>query len=501
MPSSVTPKYQTLAAVDLGSNSFHMIVARVLDGHMQVIDRLREPVRLAGGMDSRGRLAGAAQQRALECLQRFGQRLSGLPKVRVRVVGTNTLRAAKNASSFQTRAEKALGYPLEIISGREEARLIHLGVAHGLADPEGARRLVVDIGGGSTELIIGEGFRTLERESLSMGCVVSSERYFDDGTISGKRMKAAETAALVELQNITEPYQKVGWNDVVGASGTIKAIRDIVEGAGWSAGGISADGLTRLRDELLGARNVFSMQLKGLTEDRAPILAGGVAILHAVFQALDIKHMSVSDMALREGLLYDMLGRISHKDVRAESVTALARLYGVDRNHVAQVAAVAESAFDQMAKRWALSPEHRNWLQWAVELHEVGLQIAHTSYHKHGAYIIEHSDLPGFSRTEQRALASLVRGHRRKFAVEQFETLSPDWVDPALRLALLIRLAVLLRRTRGKEPLPEIIWRGGPDSVSLRFPKGWLAHHPLTLADLQSERGRLADGGYRLTFR
>lgn len=484
----------TVAVVDLGSNSFHMVVAVVRGGRLQVIDRLREPVRIAAGMDAQGRLAPDARARALDCLQRFGQRLKGIPGVRVRAVGTNALRSARAAATFLARAERSLGHPIEIISGREEARLIYLGVAYDLADTPGIRRLVLDIGGGSTEIIIGEGRKSLERESLSMGCVTWSERFFPGGRLSASRFDAARTAARLELQAVDERYAALGWTEAIGTSGTVRAIRD-------AAGGrITAEALEKLCTELRRARSVRELQLRGLAEDRAEIFAGGLAILAAVFDALKLTDLAVSDMALREGLLYDLVGR-AHADVRDGAVATLARLYGIDTEHAAQVNSVAQAAFEQLARRWKFLDEHRKWLRWAAQLHDIGLQVSHSSYHKHGAYLLQHSDMPGFSRQEQAVLALLVRGHRRKLDAEAFEVLPPDWVAPALHLCVILRIAVLLRRARSTVAAPAVKWRATPLGVSLTFPKGWLQRNPLTHADLERERDALREAGVRLTYR
>ncbi|MCW8828604.1 MAG: exopolyphosphatase, partial [Gammaproteobacteria bacterium] len=350
-----------IAAIDLGSNSFHMIVARESDGQLQVRDRLREMVRLAAGLDSRGHLDGAARQRALECLRRFGQRLAGFSPGSVRAVGTNTLRKARDPL-FLREAEQALGHPIEIIAGVEEARLIYLGVAHGLPDSD-ENRLVVDIGGGSTELILGKRFEPLELESCYMGCVSYSQRFFADGTISEKAMRSAVIAARLELQTLEDDYRQSGWGQAVGASGTVKAVGEVVRAMGWCEEGITLEAMRRLAEELVNIGQIDSLdKLSGLKQERLPVFAGGVAVLLAIFESLSIEQMQVSDWALREGLLYDLLGRIRHEDVRERTIVALSERYRVDPAQAARVEDSARDALQQVAGAWALQGEETEHL-------------------------------------------------------------------------------------------------------------------------------------------
>lgn len=486
-----------IAAIDLGSNSFHMIVARNLEGQLQLRDRLREMVRLAAGLDEQGELEEAARDRALACLQRFGQRLKGFAPGSVRAVGTNTLRRARSPG-FLRAAEAALGHPIEIISGREEARLIYLGVAHGLPDSDG-RRLVVDIGGGSTELILGQRFETLERESTPMGCVSYSERFFANGKISAKAMNNAVIAARLELQDIEAEYRHVGWELAVGASGTIKAVGELVQANGWSEQGISLVSLRRLADELVRVGEVQALKLNGLKEERLPVLAGGVAVLLAIFESLQVDTMQISDWALREGLLYDLLGRIRHEDVRERTITALSERYQVDRQQALRVEACARNFLHQLSYDWDLLGEDPvQLLSWSAQLHEIGLAIAHSGYQKHGAYLLENSDLPGFSNTEQKLLAGLVRGHRRKLPASLFRDL-PDWQQQTMqRLCILLRLAVLLHRSHSSVELPPIRLQAKGNTLQMAFPEAWLQEHPLTAADLANEVELLRGLRYKL---
>ncbi|HXH03715.1 MAG TPA: Ppx/GppA phosphatase family protein [Candidatus Competibacteraceae bacterium] len=489
----------TLAAIDLGSNSFHMIVTRLVDGELLVVDRLKEMVQLAAGLTKHHRLTPAAQSRALDCLARFGQRLRDIPDSRVRVVGTNTLRQVRDGGAFLARAEVLLGQPIEVISGMEEARLIYLGVAHSTAD-NGGRRLVVDIGGGSTELIVGEGFEPLHLESLYMGCVSMTRRHFPKGKVKDSALRAAEIAVQQELEPLVLDYQALGWKRVIGASGTIKTIRDLVVAEGWSHGPITLEALRRLRTLLVQLGDVDAIAARWqLGRARAEVMPGGFAVLYGLCETLGVGQMEVSDGALREGVIYDLLGRIRHEDVRDRTIAALTRRYGLDSVQAERVAATALRLLEQVRESWQLTDEAlAHDLEWAARLHEIGLAIAHNHYHRHGAYIIEHSDLAGFAKGEQVLLAALIRGHRRKFPLEVFAALPPHLAECARRLCLLLRLAVVLHRARSRQPLPELQLSASNRGLELRFPPGWLEAHPLTCADLQAEADYLAAAGYRL---
>jgi exopolyphosphatase/guanosine-5'-triphosphate,3'-diphosphate pyrophosphatase len=443
---SVLP--ETVAAVDLGSNSFHMIVARVADGDLNVIDRLKEMVRLGEGLTEDKHLRPEVADKALACLERFGQRLRGMEPESVRAVGTNTLRQVRRETGFLERAELALGHRIDVIAGREEARLIYLGVANGLAAGE-ERRLVVDIGGGSTELIVGEGVTPRVRESLHMGCVSMSRLHFPDGKVSAKRMDRAELTGILEVRPVRELFRGTGWRKAVGSSGTIKAIAAVVEAQGWSQDGISSKSLDKLRASLIGFGKSGSIDLKGLSDERKPVFAGGVAVLRSVFSSLNVEHMQVSEEALREGLIYEMMGRIQHEDVRERTVSALCQRFDVDEAHAERVKTTALTLYGQVAQAWKLvNPNFPGMLGWAARLHEVGLTIGHSQYQKHGAYLVRHADLSGFTRQEQAVLAALVLGHRRKFPIQEFLALPQPVRDCSRYLCVILRLAVLMHRGR-----------------------------------------------------
>jgi len=485
VPNASPP--ELVAAIDLGSNSFHMVVASLRQGELVVVDRLREMVRLAAGLSPARHITDEAQQRALDCLQRFGQRLRDMPPGSVRAVGTNTLRVARNAEQFLVLAEQALGHSIDIIAGIEEARLIYQGVANTLPS-DGKRRLVMDIGGGSTEYIIGVDKTPLQKESLRMGCVSMSLSHFHDGKITPKRFRRAVIAAQRELEPFEKTFRCGAWEHAVGASGTMRTVEKILVNSGWSREGITPEGLNHLVDALLTAGHYDKLQLPELGAERKPILPGGVAVIYASFKSLHITQMKVADGALREGLLQDLLGRINHEDIRDRSVAALAGRFHVDQEHAGRVRQTLAELASQVLPLGGVDRETAGlWLDWAAALHEIGLDIAHSDYHKHGAYVIENGDLPGFSRQDQKLLATLVRFHRRKLTLKNFKDLVKPWDAAAFPLAILLRLAVLLHRSRQPAGLPSIVLALAGPRVIVRFPKDWLKDHPLTAADLEQE--------------
>ncbi len=491
---------QLLAAVDLGSNSFHMVVARLTLGQLRIVDRIKEMVRLANGLDGNGALRPDVMPRALECLGRFGQRLRTIPPDRVRAIATNTVRQLRNPQTFLLPAETALGHGIEVVSGREEARLVYLGVAHG-NPPKTKRRLVIDIGGGSTEFIIGEGYQPIERESLQMGCVATTKRFFPNGKLSGKRWKEAQTEMAAEFQQFATAYHALGWQESLGSSGTIKAIGDIAVAMKLSKGSITDQALAQISDTLLKADSIDEINLPGLSDDRKPVIAGGILILSVAFAELGIKKMQVSQYAMREGILADLLGRTQSQDQRDLSIDALAKRYATDKIQARRVEKTVLNLFDQVSQSWSLDDDDRLMLGWSAQLHELGLAIAHSQYHVHGAYLVEHSDIAGFSSTEQQFLAALIRNHRRGIQLSVFEALPDRLVPAALRCSLLLRLAVLLHRSHDGEKLPSIKLSIDGNCIQLELPKRWLEQHPLTYADINTEQDHLKSVGYQLDIR
>ncbi len=489
-PQFVKGGSNQLAALDLGSNSFHLMVAQETGGRIQVIDKIKEMVRLAEGLDDDDNLSEPVISRALACLERFGQRLRELPARNVRIVATNTLRRASNASDFLRRAEAALGHKVEIISGREEARLIYLGVAHALED-EHDRRLVVDIGGGSTEIILGHRFQAERTESLYMGCVGLSRTYFADGKIRANQFKAAVNHAKQELEPVQQAYKSSGWDTAVGASGTILAIQQVLRNMGLDQSGITREGLEKIRKSLLQAKQLENISLPGLPTERAAVFPGGVAILYAIFEALDIELMQATSGALREGVIHDLLGRAYQQDVRDTTVRDLVSRYHIDEKHGRKVRETAISLLAQAAEAWLLTdPNDARVLTWAAELHEIGLDIAHSQFHRHGGYLLRYMDMAGFSSADQRQLAALVRAHRRKFPMDEGAFTGSD-SERMIRLAVLLRIAVVLHRNRGSAPLPHVGVKVSGDKVRLSLPSQWLERHPLTRLDLEQEAAYL----------
>jgi exopolyphosphatase/guanosine-5'-triphosphate,3'-diphosphate pyrophosphatase len=475
-----------------------MVVARYSHGQLVIVDRLREMVRLGAGLDEQGRIERHASEAALACLERFGQRLRDMHAASVRAVGTNTLRRARRKGAFLDRARAALGHPIEVISGIEEARLIYLGVTHTMPSESG-RRMVIDIGGGSTEIIIGEGLQTRRLESLHMGCVSMSQLHFEDGNISEKRVKKARIAARLELEPVQAAFKGFGWDHAVGSSGTIRAVSDILRAKGQADGVITADALDQLIDNSIRAGELSKLKLPGLPEERVPVFVGGLTILAEVFDMLGIESMRVAEGALREGLLYDMIGRFTDEDARVRSVRAMQGRFHVDAAQAERVEATARNFLRQTAEKWGLEDEFaEHVLAWSARLHEIGLDVSHSHYHKHGAYLLEHADLPGFPQEEQKILACIVGAHRRKLPREMLQDLSPPWHVKAEFLIVLLRLAVLLHRGRSAVALPSISLNAKGHLLEIAFPRGWLDDHPLTAADLELEAEYLKSAGFKL---
>lgn len=485
-----------LAAIDLGSNSFHLTIAREIHGEIQLIDRLGEKVQLASGLDENNHLSQEAIDRGLACLERFAQRLGGINEESIQVVGTNTLRAAHNRNDFIEPAEELLGVPVQIISGREEARLVYLGVAHSYAD-DGERRLVIDIGGGSTEFIIGERFSPIQLESLHMGCVSYTRRFFADGKLKRESFESAIEAAHLELLHIRKKYRNLGWSDVVGSSGTIKAIYALINKEA-SNEPIRLKTLHKVMDQILAFENVSDINLDDIKDKRAAVIPGGLAILIAAFESLDIENMGWSDGALREGLFYDHVGRQNHEDVRERTINALMERYHVNTE---QAKKIEDTALYCLSNTSIDKEKNQNLLSWASRLHEIGLAISHSRFQKHGAYLIENSDLMGFNRDEQAFVGFLVNGHRRKLPMEEIESLPKKQHKRLLKLMTLLRFSVILHHSIQIEEMPEFDISMDEETLQVRFPKNWLDEHPLTNTDLKQEKGYLKAAGITLDIK
>jgi exopolyphosphatase/guanosine-5'-triphosphate,3'-diphosphate pyrophosphatase len=488
---------EQFAAIDLGSNSFHMVVAREEQHALTVIDRERDMVRLSAGLDKQGLLTRLASERALACLARFGERLRGLKPDNVRVVGTNALRKAKNSRQFIARAEKALGFSIEIISGVEEARLVYLGAAQTLQGDRG-RRLVIDIGGGSTEIIVGDKSDAIFLESFYMGCVSISERFFKRGVYNQKRMRRAILKAQLELEPHIATLKSLRAKDVIGTSGTARAINNVLRENNWSETGITRAGLDTLVDEILKAGKADKLKISGLSDERRPVFAGGVAVMTAIFNALDLDFMRVSEGSLREGVLQDLIGRQSSADRRAITVLELMKRHHIDLEQGQRVRETTMALFN-LVKQQDLLNRERRLLGWAAQLHEIGLMIAHSQYHQHGGYVLQNMDLPGFSRQEQGALSIMVRLHRRKYHPELIEDSVYVRSDALSIMTRLLRIAVLLNRGRQPIEMPALqLEIESPLSMVLGISSEWLKNHPLTAADLDQEVDLLSAAGHAL---
>jgi exopolyphosphatase / guanosine-5'-triphosphate,3'-diphosphate pyrophosphatase len=487
-----------LAAVDLGSNSFHLIVACLRGNDLHVVDRIKATVRLRSGLSDEGDLSPDARSRALSCLARFGERLKDMDSAQVRAVGTDALRRAADSRDFLEAAENALGHPIEVISGFEEARLIYAGATPD-AGRDGSRRLVLDIGGGSTEMILGAGSRPDQLESLGMGSVSLTERCFDGLQVDCTSMDRALTLARGEVAGVAPRYRKLGWRTALGASGTIRSIAELSVARGWSEEGITLDALQKLRSVLIEAGSPREADFPELNSDRVPILPGGMAILQAVFEIMEVERMLLAPGALREGLLDDMAGRIRHKDVRHRTVTAMMKRYRLDHAHGRAVAETAVLAWDAVAEAWGLNarPETRNFLAWAASLHEIGLAVSHNQHHRHGAYILANADMAGFSRDDQAMLSVLARLQRKKLSRRHLEKLAPRHRPCCLPLAALLRVAIALHR--GRDSRPDIRFQASDKKGwGLQLPQGWLSDHPLLSDDLAEEVSYQKAAGIRL---
>ena len=479
---------ELLAAIDMGSNSFHLAIARVDHGEVKKVASMSEKVQLAAGLDENKNLTEAAQQRGLACLARFVGRLSSVQANRLRIVATNALRQAKNGQEFIQKAAEILPKPIEIIAGREEARLIYLGVSHTMANS--GRRLVIDIGGGSTELIRGEEFEPIHTESLQMGCVAYTKAYFPEGEISPKDFDKAVVAARKEMSGIANTYKAEGWDTVVGSSGTIKACRQICINMGWSDDqeSLTRQGLDKLKEKLLKFKHISDMDFDGLKEDRRAVLPAGIAILYAIFEVLNIDKLIYSDGALREGVMYDLLGRFQHEDIRDRSVQAMMGRYGADPKQAERVVSTAQHLFDGVATKLNLNSDDSDLLRRAAYLHEIGLAISHSGYHKHSAYLLQHSDIAGFSQIDQNYLSHLVAHHRRKLRSDARIDALRVGGNKLVYLCLLLRLAVLLNHSRSDEMLPAIELQAVNEQQWQLSVSGDAKQWPLLIADLHDEQ-------------
>ncbi|WP_421280965.1 exopolyphosphatase [Aeromonas taiwanensis] len=487
------------AAVDLGSNSFHMVIARLNEGRMQIVDRIKERVRLAEGMDEQRRMSEEAIARGLDCLALFAERLTNIKPDQIRIAGTYTLRRASNARAFVSEAAKVLNHPIEIISGQEEARLIYQGVAH-TQHIEG-QVLVVDIGGGSTELIIGEGFEPKALTSRKMGCVSFTQSFFPNGKLGEKAFNGAVLEAQHQLAPIINQYRKLGWQSCLGSSGSIRTVRDVLQGEEWTDGAITLAGLERLKTEMLKHKKVDQLKLAGLTEERQGVFAAAVAILLGLFTSLPIERMEYSDGALREGLLYEFEERLQHHDIRERTALALSTHYHIDKRQATRVEQSVLALFDALSGPWEMPEEpYRAILGWAARLHEIGLAINYSGIHKHSAYILQNTDLPGFNQDDQALLAALVRFQRKGLKLAELPALPNHDEQTVLRCIRILRLAVAAHHRRQDNLLPEWNVQAAGDQLVVTLPLDWCDENRLLMQNLEKEHRYCQEQGWPLLF-
>ncbi len=481
------PNRANYAAVDLGSNSFHLLIARLEHGELRVLDRVKEMVRLAEGVDRRGRLDPEVSERALTCLARFRQLLQRVPPGHSRAVATQSFRKLRHPGRFIQAVEDALGCEVEIIGGREEARLVYQGV-NAYRPPSTENTLVIDIGGGSTELVIGQGEQIRHAESLQYGCVVVTRDFFSDGRLTDKRWQKAITSARGDLLETAHTFMQTGYSIAIGASGTIRAVLSICQQMQWCEQTITRSAINQLIAHMTATGRIEALKLPGLSERRRPVIAGGVAILAALFTALDIQELSVSPAALREGLLDDLLGRMHDRDPRRVTINAFALRYQVDVQQAGRVMQTCKELIATAQPHWQLNQTQKSLLLWSANIHEAGLAIAHSQYQQHSGYLAAASDLPGFSQLEQRFMAVLVRHHRRNIP-EQWHDGLPERLHPACAWCLaLLRLAIILHRDRGVQFNHPNITSHSATELCVHIDSEWADSHPLSMQDLQLEQ-------------
>ncbi|UAA37988.1 exopolyphosphatase [Paraneptunicella aestuarii] len=505
--SVATREVTKVAALDIGSNSFHLVIARIVAGSVQILHRVKQKVRLAEGLDERQILSDEAIQRGLEALQTCKESMQGFNPDTVRIVATHTLRRARNADVFIKAARQIIPYPVEVISGVEEARLIYLGVAHTSA--ASGKRLIIDIGGGSTEFIIGKGFDPLLLRSVKMGCVSFTHQFFKEGELKSKAFKKAITAAQQELEIISDRYRSLGWKSCLGSSGTIRTIANLISELNEDPDAennepqplakITLSGLEKLIEQCCDCGKITKLDFSTLSEDRRVVFPAGLAILTAIFKSLNISEMEYSPSALREGVLYEMEDRLEHHDIRQRTAQSMATRYDVDIEQAQRVLATTTHLYQQCKSSWDIKRnELQSMLGWAALLHEVGLQINSRGVQKHSAYILKNTELPGFNQEQQYFLATLVAMHRKKIRKEELLQLQQFTEEETFKLIVLLRLGVLLNIHRQDDLLPNIECHAENNRLVLSFPENWLEQSILMQADLETESMRLKNIGIKL---
>lgn len=466
------------AAVDLGSNSFRLHIGEPAGGRMHIVRTARDPIRLAAGLDRYNMLTEAAMRSAVKTLQDFRAILDEYTLDAVRVVATNTLRVARNAEQLLPQLEAAIGHPIEVISGEEEGRLIYMGVARAIDKPD-ERRLVIDIGGGSTEVIAAIGPEINLVESFGIGTHPQTAAFFADGCITPQAFDAAVTEARARFEDAADLYKAQGWDAAYGSSGTMRAINEVISRNGIGDGRMSQASLHALRDILLALGHVDAFTLPGVKKERVPVMVGGLTVLIGVMQELGVQQLTAINAGLRLGVLSDLELRANRLDRRDAAIRACMRRFGVDSQRALRTAKIASLLYEK------LNPsDAQHYLCWSAMLHEVGLQISMTGAHKHGAYIVEHADLPGFTTREQRLMASLILGQKGNLRKIR-ETLGEADVAKAV---LALRMAVVFMHARADEYLAGLNMRMR-QRIELELPAALLEKHPTLGPWLQKEEG------------
>ena len=491
-----TTTERVFAAIDIGSNSFHLIVARLEHGEIRPLHVLAEKVQLGKDLTNH-RLAPEAIERGLACLERFQQLLLSVKPHQVRAVGTNALRQAWNRADFTEPAEAILGTPIDVIYGREEARLVYLGVAHTLSDDEKSR-LVVDIGGGSTEFILGHRFEPKRLESLQLGCVSYSDAFFPDGKLSKESFRKAYDQASLEISHIRRNFKHAHWTEAVGSSGTLQAIELLITTAGWRSEGIDWKSLKKLRKGLLKFESIDDIDLDGLNDRRRGVITAGIAITTAIFDVLGVEVMRTSSGALREGVIYDLMGRLSHEDVRERTIQAMLQRYSVDQPTSKTVGNYARHLASQTASSWNLLDDDIELLVWTARLHEVGVAISQKHYNRHSAYLVENSDMPGFSQGDQLTMSRLLRGHRGKLPSHLFDDIPDKKREKFARMLVLLRMAVILKHAGPSTMQPDFSAHAKDEKLKVYFPVQWRANYPLTIWEISESKSAFEKLGVKV---
>jgi exopolyphosphatase/guanosine-5'-triphosphate,3'-diphosphate pyrophosphatase len=466
------------AAVDLGSNSFRLHIGEPIAGQMHIVRTARDPIRLAAGLGPDGALSDEAMETAVRSLRDFGAILRQYRLDAVRVVATNTMRVATNAELLLPRLEAAIGYPIEVISGEEEGRLIYMGVSAALGRPS-EQRLVIDVGGGSTEVIAGRGDRIQLVESFSIGTHPQSAAWFPGGVVGAAAFDASVTAARARFEDAAAQYRAHGWQAVYGSSGTIRAVNEVIARNRLGDGTMSFDSLLALRDRLVAAGHVDAFNLPGIKRERVIVMAGGLSVLIGAMQEFGVRAMTAINAGLRLGVLSDLELRAQRSDRRDSAVQDCMRRFGVDEQRALRTAAIARQLFDRLG---AGDDNLRRHLLWSCMLHEVGQAVSHTGAHKHAAYIVEHADLPGFTNREQRLMSTIVLAQKGNLRKVRDALGDPD----LLRAVLAIRLAAVFMHARVDGDLAALGLRM-KNRIEIDTPRGWLKQHPTVAAWFDKE--------------